>query len=180
MIETLKEYLLQIDLKQLSSVIAGLFGLFIAYVKILPLIPRSSTKILSDIELLEKAKSSDIINHEVIKRAIEREIQRKYRKPTRINSYRTFFFALLVLVSVSYLLYGKIIIKEFDTAFFFLSLVAFVSLMGLMTSFDEPEIDNEEKKEIREAVFKFEIFSWGQLFSGVIITLIFGFWSFKR
>lgn len=182
MIETLKEYLLQIDLKQLSSVIAGLFGLFIAYVKILPLIPRSSTKILSDIELLEKAKSSDIINSDIIKRAIEREVQRKYRKPTRINSYRGFFLALLVLVSVSYFLYGKVIIKQFDDVFFFLSLVAFGALIGLIASFDEPEIDSEEKniKEIREAVFKFEIFSWGELFGGVITTLIFGFWSFKR
>ena len=182
MFETIREYLSQIDLKQLSSVLAGVFGFFIAYLKILPLIPRSSTKILSDLDLIEKSKKSEIVNSEIIRQAIEREVQRKYRKPTRINNYSGFFLALLVLVSVSYFLYGKVIIKQFDTVFFFLSLAGFGALIGLIASFDEPTIENDKKnkKEIREAVFKFEIFSWSELFGGVITTIIFGFWSFKR
>ncbi len=176
----IEEYISKIDLTQLFNILAGVIAFFVAYLKILPLIPRSSTKILSDIDLYEKSKRSDIINSEIIKEAIEREVQRKYKTPTKVYNYSAFFISLTILIVVSYFIYDQIIVEKFNTTFFFLSLVAFGSLIGLIASFDKPTIENETKKELRQAVFKFEIFSWGELFGGILTTVIFGFWTFKR
>lgn len=180
MIQVIQEYFSKVDLAQLFNILAGVFAFFVAYLKILPLIPRSSAKILSDLELYEKSKNSNVTNAEIIKDAIEREVQRKYKTPTKIYNYSTFLFSLTVLVIVSYFLYGQIIIEKFDTAFFFLLLVFFGSLLGLVSAFDKPTIENKTEKIVRKPVFKFEIFSWGELFGGILTTAIFSFWTYKR
>jgi hypothetical protein len=176
----IQEYLSKIDLTQLFNILAGVIAFFVAYLKILPLIPRSSTKILSDIDLYEKSKKSDIINSEIIKKSIEREIQIKYKTPTKIYNYTTFFISLSILIVVAYFLYNQIKTEQFNTTFFFLALVAFGTLAGLIASFDKPNIENETIQKIRKPVFKFEIFSWGELFGGTLTTGIFGFWTFRR
>ena len=176
----IQEFLSKIDLTQLFNILAGVIAFFVAYLKILPLIPRSSTKISSDIDLYEKAKKSNIINTEIIKSAIEREVQRKYKTPTKIYNYGIFFISLIILTIVSYFIYNQVITNEYNTTFFFLTLLALGSLIGLTVSFDKPTIDNSTKIAIRQPVFKFQIFSWGELFGGIITTSIFGFWTFKR
>jgi len=180
--ELLENLISQFDFTQLTNILAGVFAFLVAYIKILPQIPRSSTKILSDIDLYEKSKNSEIVNSEIIKKAIEREVQRKYRPPTKIYSYSTFFISLSILITIGYFAYDKIIEKQFDTTFFFLSLVSFGALVGLIASFDEPVIDNKDKNSIvvRKPVFSFQIFSWGELFGGSITSLIFGFWTYNR
>ncbi len=176
----IEDFLSKIDLSQLFNILAGVTAFFVAYLKILPLIPRSSVKILSDLEVYEKSKISDIINSEIIKDAIEREVQRKYRVPTKIYSYSTFFISFTILITVGYFLYSRIVAQLIDTNFFFLALIAFGSYVGLLASFDKPKIENKPKTTLRQPVFKFEIFSWGELFGGVLTILIFGFWTFKR
>src|SRR5690554_1381132 len=176
----IQEFLSKIDLTQLFNILAGVIAFFIAYLKILPLIPRSSTKILSDIKLYEKSKKSDIVNSEIIKNAIEREVQIKYKTPTKIYNYTTFFISLTILIIISYFLYDHYENQEFNTSFFFLTLLLFGTLIGLTSAFDKPKISKETEIKVRKPVFKFEIFSWGELFGGVITTGIFGFWSYKR
>ena len=176
----IEDFFSKIDLSHLFNILAGVTAFFVAYLKILPLIPRSSAKILSDLEVYEKSKSSDIINSEIIKDAIEREVQRKYRVPNKIYNYSTFFIYSSILTIVGYFIYGRIIDQHFDTNFFFLTLVAFGALVGLSSSFDKPKIENKPKTTERQPVFKFEIFSWPELFGGVLTFSIFGFWTFKR
>tara|TARA_B110001452_G_scaffold234198_1_gene212349 strand:+ start:88 stop:753 length:666 start_codon:yes stop_codon:yes gene_type:complete len=176
----IQEYLSRIDFLQLSNIVAGVIAFFVAYLKFLPLIPRSSTKIISDIDLYEKSKNSEIINSEIIKDAIEREVQRKYKTPTKIYNYVMFFISLTILVIASYFIYNQVITNKFNSTFFFLTLVAFSSLSGLIAAFDKPKIENKTKTLQRQPVFKFEIFSWSELFGGVLTIGIFGFWTFKR
>ncbi len=177
----IEEFFKNLDISQLFNILAGVIAFFVAYLKILPLIPRSSTKILSDIEVYDKAKNSNFENLEEIKIAIEREIYRKYRKPTRIYNYTQFVISLIFLVCISYLIYSRVIKNEIDTTFYFLILIDFLSLVFLMNSFDEPLKKKDSEKEIdREPVFKFEIFSWSELFSGIVVTTIFGFWTYSR
>jgi hypothetical protein len=178
-----EQFLINFDLSKLFNVIAGVIAFFVAYLKILPLIPRSSAKILSDLEVYEKAKSTGVLNIEEIRIAIEREIYRKYRKPTRIYNYVEFTFSFIIIVLISYFIYEKAIKKNFDNLFYFLFLVDFMALAFLMDAFNEPQKkqnDNPNKEIIREPVFKFEIYSWSELFSGVFVTLIFGFWTYYR
>lgn len=176
----IEEFLSKIDFSQLFNILAGVTAFFVAYLKILPLIPRSSAKILSDLEVYEKSKISDIISSEIIKDAIEREVQRKYRVPTKIYKYSTFFVSSSILIISGYFIYSRIVAEQFDTNFFFLVLVAFGSFVGLSASFDKPKIENKSIVTVRQPVFKFEIFSWGELFGGVLTIAIFGFWTFNR
>ena len=77
----IEDILSKIDFPKLLNVIAGVIAFFVAYLKILPLIPRSSNKILSDIDVYIKSIDADIENTEIIRNSIEREIRRKYKKP---------------------------------------------------------------------------------------------------
>jgi hypothetical protein len=89
----------------------------------------------------------------------------------------------LLLVLLSYFIYDKAINGNFDNLFYFLVLIDFLALVFLMDAFNDPpkkKDENSEKEIIREPVFKFEIFSWIELFSGVIVILIFGFWTYYR
>lgn len=179
----LNNFFLNLDLPKLFNVLAGVVAFFVAYLKILPLIPRSSSKILSDIEVYNKATEIEIHNSIEIKLAIEREIYRKYKKPTKIYSYGEFFISLIILIIISYFTYGKIIDDSFDTPFYFLVLAGFICIIMLMNSFNEPEMKNTNEAEQtieREPVFKFELFSWSELISGTIVTTIFGFWTYNR
>jgi hypothetical protein len=151
----------EIELPKLINILVGVVAFFIAYLKILPLIPRSANKILSDIEVYEKVKKSDIDNVQMIKASVEREIRRKYRKPIKIYNYTQFLISLIVACLLSYFIYWRIIDNKLDTPFYFLSLLNFMAIAVLANSFDEPEKkknDSEEKIVIREPVFKFEIF----------------------
>ena len=173
------------EITNLFDVLAGIIAFFVAYLQILPLIPRSSAKILSDIEVLNKATEASIDNVSDIKIAIEREIRRKYKKPTRIYNFSTFFMSLFILIIVSYFLYDRISQNNFDTTFYFLILLDFMSFVFLTNSFDEPiKIDGKNgvlnKTTKRTPVFYFEIFSWYELISGMAIVLIFGFWTHQR
>ncbi|MCD8413720.1 hypothetical protein [Tenacibaculum finnmarkense] len=176
------ELLSKIDFPQLFNVLAGVIAFFVAYLRILPLIPRSANKILSDIEVYKESNDAGIEETEIIKKSIEREIKRKYRKPTRIYHYGEFLFSLISLIIISYFIYDRILRTEFDTIFFFLMLGGFISIIILMSAFNEPENpdDNEEEATeiIREPVFSFKIFSWSELFSGTIVIVIFGFWTY--
>ena len=96
------ELLSKIDFPQLFNVLAGVIGFFVAYLKILPLIPRSSNKILSDIEVFKKSDEAGIEDTEIIKKSIEREIKRKYRKPTRIYHYGEFSLSLIFLIIITF------------------------------------------------------------------------------
>ncbi|NRT13646.1 hypothetical protein [Flavobacterium sp. 14A] len=179
----LNEFFQNLDLPKLFNVLAGVIAFFVAYLKILPLIPRSSSKILSDIEVYNKATEIDIHNSIEIKLAIEREIYRKYKKPTKIYNYGEFFISLIILIIIAYFTYGKITEEVFDTPFYFLILGGFICIIMLMNSFNEPEMKNTTEVEEtieREPVFKFEIFSWSELISGTIVTTIFGFWTYSR
>jgi hypothetical protein len=179
----LNDFFQNLDLPKLFNVLAGVIAFFVAYLKILPLIPRSSSKILSDIEVYNKATEIDIHNRVEIKLAIEREIYRKYKKPTRIYSYGQFFTSLIILIVIAYFSYGKITEEVFDTPFYFLILSGFICLIMLMNSFNEPELKNTAEVEEtieREPVFKFEIFSWSEVISGTMVTTIFGFWTYSR
>lgn len=180
----LNDFFLNLDLPKLFNILAGVIAFFVAYLKILPLIPRSSSKILSDIEVYNKATEIEIHNSIEIKLAIEREIYRKYKKPTKIYSYGEFFISLIILIIISYFTYGKITDDIFDTSFYFLIITGFICLIMIMNSFNEPEMKNNNvETELtirREPVFRFELFSWSELISGTIVTTIFGFWTYNR
>lgn len=167
-----------IDFLQLFNIITTVIAFFVAYLKILPLIPRSANKILSDIEVYKKSEEIDIQNKQLLKDAIEREIGRKYRKPTRVQSYPQFIISFLVIIVVGYFIYTKANVNQLDNTLFFQILIVLIALITLMDSFNE----KEDKKEIiikeRIPVFKFEIFSWSELIGGVFLILIFGFWTY--
>ena len=182
----LEKIINEFSLSQLLNVIGAIITIFIAYLKIVPLIPRSANKILSDINVYNKAKESNVNDSERIKESIEREIRRKYKKPTRIYNYGEFIISIMFIIPLTYLIYDRLLENKTDTIFFVCLILDFFAFAVLTTAFEEDETkeetDNSDEEKIieRKAVFKLIIYSWKELMFGLIFIILFGYWTYER
>ena len=176
----LQSILSEIDFLRVFNVITGVIAFFVAYLKILPLLPKTSSKLLSDFDVLDKAEKLNIENSLIIRESIEREILRKYKKPFKIYDYGSFSISIILLLISSYIGYSKIIDSDFNSGFFFNLLLFLISLTLLMESFSEKKTKDKNENKIiqREAVFKFAVYSWKEIIYGLVVTSLFGFWTY--
>jgi len=169
-----------IDLSSLLNVLAGVIAFFIAYLKIVPLLPRSSNKILSDIELYNKIIESDLGNAKFIKDAIERDIKKKYSKTLSIHNIPLFITAVLPLVGVCYMIYERIVNENITPTFFVLLFIAFMLFAFAVGSFTETKTaeQNDKENKIRNPAFRITLYSWGELIMGLFFSSIFSYWTY--